>query len=310
MTSPPEVPSAVLPRDSSTTSAAAAAQAAQSRNLNPGPSSPTESLAAKLSQRRELGLASRHTDSAERLSLDSASDENGHNLRVADSQVLVRGIGDDDLKEKVTNDPEGSVELNVHHGTLTMEDSAQQSSKDKSAVSHGNQPSRQTVSVRLDNLSVKGHLILKTDDPELKDIIQKRLQREIESGSGRKRSKFSELSFTPRFTVFDRQNTESSLFRGFYTLFWLATFFMVVKVGARNWSLYGSIFGGNEILSLTLQRDLLVLGLTDGVLCASTAFCLLLQRLILAGYLSWDRQGWIVQNVSHYSSLTLTFALA
>ncbi|KAL2221437.1 MBOAT, membrane-bound O-acyltransferase family-domain-containing protein [Thermoascus aurantiacus ATCC 26904] len=52
----------------------------------------------------------------------------------------------------------------------------------------------------------------------------------------------------------------------------------------------------NEILRLMFHKDVLVLGLTDGVLCGSTIFCLLLQRAIEKGYLSWNRSGWIIQN--------------
>jgi hypothetical protein len=61
--------------------------------------------------------------------------------------------------------------------------------------------------------------------------------------------------------------------------------------------MYGNILGTNEIIGLMLQRDLIVLGLSDGVMCASTGFCWILQRLILAGYISWNGEGWIIQNV-------------
>lgn len=57
------------------------------------------------------------------------------------------------------------------------------------------------------------------------------------------------------------------------------------------------MWGKNEILRLMFHKDVLVLGLTDGVLCGSTIFCLLLQRAIEKGYLSWNRSGWITQNV-------------
>lgn len=264
----------------------------------PGPLDPAGSSAAQLSRRRELGLASRQIIGPEHSSLDQASDGDDQDILEADSQVLSRGVGEGSLKGEI---PEGSVELNVQRGILTVEGSSDHFSNEKSAVSRDHQ----TFPVRVEELGGKGHYRLKSDDPELKEIIRKRLQRAAGVGGERKRPRFSELVFTRQFTAFDRQNSESSPFRGFYTLFWLGTFLLVVKIGARNWNIYGNVFGGNEILTLILQRDLLVLGLTDGILCASTAFCLLLQRLILSGYLSWDRQGWIIQHVSYHLILAL-----
>jgi len=41
-----------------------------------------------------------------------------------------------------------------------------------------------------------------------------------------------------------------------------------------------------------------MLGLSDGVMCAATGFSLILQKLIRRGFLSWDREGWIIQSVS------------
>jgi sterol O-acyltransferase len=72
---------------------------------------------------------------------------------------------------------------------------------------------------------------------------------------------------------------------------------LLVRISANNWRLYGSIFGGNEIVRLMLSHDVVVLGLTDGVMCASTVFCWFLQKAIMRGYLSWNRSGWILQNV-------------
>ena len=42
----------------------------------------------------------------------------------------------------------------------------------------------------------------------------------------------------------------------------------------------------------------MVLGLSDGVICAATGFGLLLQDMIFREFLSWDKQGWIIQSVS------------
>ena len=37
--------------------------------------------------------------------------------------------------------------------------------------------------------------------------------------------------------------------------------------------------------------------LSDGVMCSLTGVSWVLQRLVLRGYVDWDRTGWIIQNV-------------
>lgn len=159
---------------------------------------------------------------------------------------------------------------------------------------------RSSISVKLEKTGTKGRYILRAaDEPELKEILRVWAQRETDGLDKERRGKFSDLVFTRQFTTFDRQNptSASSPFHGFFTLFWLGTFLLLVKIAARNWKIHGSVFGRNEILQMMFHEDVLVLGLTDGVMCASTAFCLVLQKAIRAGYLSWNRHGWIIQNV-------------
>lgn len=107
--------------------------------------------------------------------------------------------------------------------------------------------------------------------------------------------------------IFDnqhRQNTTSadSPFHGFFTLFWLGITIFMIQIAAKNWQAHGNILGTNEILGIMLHRDLMVLGLSDGVLFAATAFGWVLQRLILKDHLSWDSIGWIIQNVLQLAS--------
>jgi sterol O-acyltransferase len=289
MTSP------ILAAETSTKSSAEVAS--YPTGLDPEPPSPVSSSAATLSQPRQISSAFPNSNSARnRSSLDTTSDKDADNVLEMDPETTFRGTEEGKMKGGVTfDDTHNAADLSVHQGSLAVE-----ARSDGSSLPHRGPKSRQEISMNSEKPSGKRphSSLLEADDPELKELIRKKLQSEHEVGEGRKRSRFSDLVFTHRFTVFDRQNSESSPFRGFYTLFWLGTFFMLVKIGAKNWYRSGSVFGGNEILILMLQRDLLVLGLTDGVLCGSTAFCLLLQRLILAGYLSWDQQGWIIQNVS------------
>jgi sterol O-acyltransferase len=108
------------------------------------------------------------------------------------------------------------------------------------------------------------------------------------------------LVFTRQFTTFDRLNADSaeSPFHGFFTLFWLGTAIYTAQLFVANWQQHGSILGSNEIMGLMFRRDVMVLGLSDGVMCAATGFGLILQKIIQLGYLSWNREGWVIQSVS------------
>jgi sterol O-acyltransferase len=77
----------------------------------------------------------------------------------------------------------------------------------------------------------------------------------------------------------------------------------MMQIAARNYQNFGNPLGSNEIMGLMFHRDVMVLGLSDGVMCGATGFSLILQKLIQRGYLSWDREGWIIQSVSPVISL-------
>lgn len=146
--------------------------------------------------------------------------------------------------------------------------------------------------------SVNGHAF--KVDGELREIVQRGLLRAKDpAGKGKPRPKFSDLVFTRKFSTFDRQNEDaaSSPFHGFYTLFWMAVFVFMVKIGADNWRKCGSPLGTNEIMKTMFRRDVVLLLLSDGIMCGITGVSWLLQRAVHAGYLDWDRSGWIIQNV-------------
>lgn len=157
-----------------------------------------------------------------------------------------------------------------------------------------------SISINSEERDENGRYLVTAGDPELRDILRRGMERHSQGANPRRRTRFSDLIFTRQFTAFDRQNpvSASSPFHGFFTLFWLGTALLLLKVGADNWRTYGSVFGRNEIMTMMFHRDVAVLGLTDGVMCASTVFCLVLQRAIIRGWLSWNKQGWIIQNVS------------
>lgn len=80
----------------------------------------------------------------------------------------------------------------------------------------------------------------------------------------------------------------------------------MLQTAAKNWAAYGNILGTNEIYKTMVSKDLIVLGLSDGVMFCVTGVGWMLQRLILRGYLSWDREGWLIQSVSCPSWISKT----
>ncbi|KAF2664519.1 acyl-CoA/sterol acyltransferase [Microthyrium microscopicum] len=129
------------------------------------------------------------------------------------------------------------------------------------------------------------------DDDEIRQILAER-----ENASTHR---LRDLVFTKQFTTFDRQNPLSaeSPFRGFFTLFWLAIALMLLKVAASNYKVYGSVVGKAEMLHFMFDRDVIILGLTDGVMVGSTVVGLGLQKAVAKEWISWRRTGWIIQNL-------------
>jgi sterol O-acyltransferase len=146
--------------------------------------------------------------------------------------------------------------------------------------------------------------LISREDKEFRELVLNGLKRVQDpassSANGRRRGKFSDLVFTRKFSAFDRQNEQAanSPFHGFFTLFWIAVTLFVVKIGANNWTASGSVLGNNEIMRVMFRRDILVLLVADGVMCGLTGVSWLLQQAVFKGYVDWDREGWILQNVS------------
>lgn len=164
----------------------------------------------------------------------------------------------------------------------------------------GHHRKRNSIQIRLERTEQKGRYVLTADDPEIKDILRKGLEKEEAESTGKKpRVHFRDLLFTRRFTTFDRQNPASSEspFFGFFTLFWICMFLIFLQVAMRNWRDYGSILGRNQVMRMMFSRDVLVLGLTDGAMCAATIQGLIFQKLVRHGCINWAKSGWIIQNL-------------
>lgn len=228
-----------------------------------------------------------------------ARDEDDYDMLEVDPRTVLRGSRGGGLRAEPTLDIPQAVDVNTQYESILGTNSSRQSTDGVTSAAKDRPARRSSLSIKLKGTGEKGRYILKSDDPELREILQNWLNGETNVKNAKKRTRFRDLVFTRQFTAFDRQNNEKSPFRGFYTLFWLSTFLMLVRIAASNWKVHGNVFGRNEILSMMFRHDVTVLGLTDGVMAASTVFCFLLQKAISAGYLSWNREGWIIQHVGH-----------
>ncbi|KAK5687562.1 Sterol O-acyltransferase 2 (Sterol-ester synthase 2) [Elasticomyces elasticus] len=163
----------------------------------------------------------------------------------------------------------------------------------------GKAQKRNSIQIRLEKTDRKGRYVLTADDPEIREVLRKGVEREEQENSGKKTmTRFRDLVFTRQFTTFDRQNASSeSQFFGFYTLFWLSMLFIIIQSAMKNYREYGSILGSNEIGKMMFSREVLVLGMTDAVMTAGMFVTFFLQMLMEKGYLNWSKSGWIVQNV-------------
>lgn len=168
------------------------------------------------------------------------------------------------------------------------------------AVHHTKSPSgSRSIQVTLEKTDKRGRYILTADDPQIREILRNGIEREAQAASGKQKKNFRELVFTRQFTRFDRQNPtgSESPFHGFFTLFWLCLAMLLLRVASLNWRNYGSVFGGAELLQMMFDREAVVMGLLDGIMTIGTVFCLVLQKLVVKGYLTWDGSGWIIQNI-------------
>ncbi|KAN0063718.1 Sterol O-acyltransferase 2 (Sterol-ester synthase 2) [Thecaphora frezii] len=125
------------------------------------------------------------------------------------------------------------------------------------------------------------------------------------SSSRRKRIR-AVVSFKPRHSHFDRDNSSSSTdqFRGFFTLFWLSIGLFVLN------TFYTSFADTGHIISMTFatlfSKDARILALSDAVLIASTFICVPFVKVCQKGLLRyWPVAVWL----QHLWQSALLFAV-
>ncbi|EPE27827.1 MBOAT family protein [Glarea lozoyensis ATCC 20868] len=156
-----------------------------------------------------------------------------------------------------------------------------------------------SIPITLDRLTEKGKYVLTADKTALREILKLSIEREEKSVSGKQKGKFSDMVFTHRFTTFDGRNPASadSEFHGFFNLFWLGVAIFMLQLFLENYQKYGSVLGGNQIVQMMFQRDVMVLVLSSAGICMTSLFGLILQKLVHKRYLGWNGSGWIIQGV-------------
>lgn len=257
---------------------------------------PPRSLKAALEAVTDSGRSTNGSDTAS----ETASEEDYDAMTHDPSAVVAGGKGGGFTRGAKTPDIEKTYE----------ELKASSSKKSKPGL-----PRLKSIPVTLNKLKKHGRYVLTADDDALREILKIGIERVRSSAKGvginvntsqeknpaaaKRRGNFSDLVFTRQFTAFDRNNTDSadSPFHGFFTLFWLGIAIFMAKIASENYRQHGNILGTNEIMGLMFHRDVMVLGLSDGVMCAATGFGLALQKLIHRGWLDWNKSGWIIQSV-------------
>lgn len=223
-------------------------------------------------------------------------------LRSADNRGNQDSSDDIESYDELELDPRTMVANSRRSLDEVHRPSGQSSSKATRRDSAPESDKRNSIHIRLEKTDRKGRYVLLADDPDIKEILRKGLEREqIERGDTKpSRTRFRDLVFTRQFTTFDRQNPSASgsPFFGFFTLFWIAMVLLFVQVSMHNYRDYGSILGTNQMMKIMFSHDVWVLGVTDGVMCLTTAVCYYFQKFVIhKGWLRWERSGWAVQNI-------------
>lgn len=72
---------------------------------------------------------------------------------------------------------------------------------------------------------------------------------------------------------------------------------MLLRVAAQNWRIHGNVLGRNELMQMMFGYEVIVMGITDAVMCLATGFGWVLHKAIAKGFLTWNGSGWIIESV-------------
>jgi len=104
------------------------------------------------------------------------------------------------------------------------------------------------------------------------------------------------LSFTPRMSSLDRENTKSQTdeFRGFFTLFWIGLALLFLRTSIHSWENNGTPLSWN--FGRLITGDVLVLAISDAVMMVSMFFCVPFVKALQNRYISYYWTGAMIQH--------------
>ncbi|EJD07524.1 MBOAT-domain-containing protein [Fomitiporia mediterranea MF3/22] len=114
------------------------------------------------------------------------------------------------------------------------------------------------------------------------------------------------ISFVPRNSTFDPQNSRNpNEFRGFYTLFWISMFLLVIQNYVVTMEKNG--YPIEMAFAAMFSRHAFTLALSDGVLVLSTGFCVPFAIALKKGWLNFSPWGVVIQHT--FQTLVLAVAV-
>ncbi|KAL5536945.1 ARE2 [Sanghuangporus sanghuang] len=114
------------------------------------------------------------------------------------------------------------------------------------------------------------------------------------------------ISFVPRNSTFDPQDTRGpNEFRGFFSLFWISMFILVVQNYVVTMEKNG--YPIELAFARMFSRDAFALALSDGILALSTGFAVPFSIVLKKGWLSYGPWGLVIQYL--YQTFVLVTAV-
>ncbi|KAL9619003.1 MAG: hypothetical protein Q9160_006324 [Pyrenula sp. 1 TL-2023] len=128
--------------------------------------------------------------------------------------------------------------------------------------------------------------------PSVQSISSARKQARAQA----KHRNFHRINYTPRVSHFDPQSDYRD-FRGFFILFWIGLFIMVLTTFLRNIKDTG--YPLRASMWKILSKNVVQLGFSDGAMVLSTGLSVRLQKMYRNGpeYLRWRRAGIVAQSL-------------
>ncbi|KAK9458815.1 MBOAT, membrane-bound O-acyltransferase family-domain-containing protein [Lipomyces oligophaga] len=115
----------------------------------------------------------------------------------------------------------------------------------------------------------------------------------------RRRRRFGDMAFVAGPTIFESELSRTSLFSGFYVLFWMSTFFLFIKTVVANYINDGYLLPTNIVR--ILYRDLVKIAATDLFLFLACFANVGVQKLVADRKLPWSSAVQIGQTLCEFA---------